>query len=352
MPLCWCLCINRWNDATTGPKLPRIQERDHFGFVKMSLLICFSDASGFLSGAMASIYLTERFGFGKILSALLQIGAYAMLVPAGPFPVICIVYCIIGFTLAIQAAQTTVFVVSLKKKFAAKMELLHGIYGLGALVSPLVATQSSGSPRFWSHHFITSVGLACTRHQRCSSLSCAIHMEDEGETGNDADDSRSDKFMYMMRLKGVHFLSFFALICVGVEAMLGGWSVTYILEKRGGSLNPGVISSGFFGVFILHTGIILGRVLLLWLNKNLVGRLTPVLPHSLEGTICLIPSLIENAVAVSVVGLLLGPMFPILTNLPKWLMTGCAYNIAGVGQASSAVLPFLTGVLASKFEPS
>ncbi|TBU44869.1 hypothetical protein BD309DRAFT_1073203 [Dichomitus squalens] len=262
MPLCWCLCINRWNDATTGPKLPRIQERDHFGFVKMSLLICFSDAvSGFLSGAMASIYLTERFGFGKILSALLQIGAYAMLVPAGPFPVICIVYCIIGFTLAIQAAQTTVFVVSLKKKFAAKMELLHGIYGLGALVSPLVATQSSGSPRFWSHHFITS--------------------------------------------------------------------------KRGGSLNPGVISSG----------IILGRLgdrraLFLWERCPMVW------------TICLIPSLIENAVAVSVVGLLLGPMFPILTNLPKWLMTGCAYNIAGVGQASSAVLPFLTGVLASKFEPS
>ena len=67
-----------------------------------------------------------------------------------------------------------------------------------------------------------------------------------------------------------------------------------------------------------------------------------------------IPSLIENAIAVSLVGLLLGPMFPILINhsttiLPRWLLTACAGYIAAAGQAGSAVLPFITGLLASKF---
>ena len=71
-------------------------------------------------------------------------------------------------------------------------------------------------------------------------------------------------------------------------------------------------------------------------------------------TVWVVPSLIENAVAVAFVGLLLGPMYPILMNhtskiLPRWLLTGSIGYIAGVGQAGSAVLPFITGILASRF---
>ena len=67
-----------------------------------------------------------------------------------------------------------------------------------------------------------------------------------------------------------------------------------------------------------------------------------------------VPSLVENAVAVALVGMLLGPMYPILVNhstkiLPRWLLTGSIGYIAGVGQAGSAVLPFITGILASRF---
>ena len=66
------------------------------------------------------------------------------------------------------------------------------------------------------------------------------------------------------------------------------------------------------------------------------------------------PSLIENAIAVSFVGLVLGPMYPILMNhsstiLPRWLLTSSMGYIAGIGQAGSAVLQFITGLLASKF---
>ena len=71
-------------------------------------------------------------------------------------------------------------------------------------------------------------------------------------------------------------------------------------------------------------------------------------------TVWVVPSLIENAIAVSCVGLLLGPMYPIFMNqttaiLPRWLLTGSIGYIAGVGQAGSAVLPFITGILASRF---
>lgn len=82
------------------------------------------------------------------------------------------------------------------------------------------------------------------------------------------------------------------------------------------------------------------------LQLTILGRL--------EVTIWVVPSLIENALAVSCIGLLLGPMYPILVNhskriLPRWLFTSSVGWIAGVGQSGSAILPFATGLLATKF---
>lgn len=67
----------------------------------------------------------------------------------------------------------------------------------------------------------------------------------------------------------------------------------------------------------------------------------------------LVPSLIGGAIAVSLVGMLMGPIYPIVMNhagrvFPSWLLSGCIGWMAGFGQAGSAILPFLTGALASK----
>ena len=39
------------------------------------------------------------------------------------------------------------------------MSILHGIYGVGAFASPLVATQFSHMGNGWSFHFLTSLGV-------------------------------------------------------------------------------------------------------------------------------------------------------------------------------------------------
>ena len=122
------------------------------------------------------------------------------------------------------------------------------------------------------------------------------------------------------------------------------------------------------------TGLMLGRLVLLWVNAKVSWR--PGLPSSpclstlsrqigewlalfiyallaigLELIVWLVPSLIGGGVAVSLVGVLLGPFFPIAMNqagriLPAWLLTPSIGWIAGVSQAGSAVLPFITGALA------
>lgn len=154
-----------------------------------------------------------------------------------------------------------------------------------------------------------------------------------------------------MSQRAVHILAFFILVYVGVEVTIGGWIVTFIIQVRDGGPSSGYISAGFFG------GLMTGRVALLWVNQKIGERrvlyLYSLLAIGLELVVWLVPSLIGNGVAVSIVGMLLGPIYPIVMNqssriLPRWLLTGSIGWIAGFGQAGSAVFPFMTGALASR----
>jgi fucose permease len=196
-------------------------------------------------------------------------------------------------------------------------------------------------------------------------LAEAGHQESTPDPVNEG----GNHYRAIMGIRAVHFLTAFVTIYVGVEVTLGGWIVTYIIRERQGGPSSGYISSGFFG------GLTLGRVALLWLNKRIgearalviyailcimyachfiIATRLDAYVHRLEVTIWVVPSLIENAVAVAVIGVLLGPMYPIIVNhsskiLPRWLLSGALGLITGFGQTGSALLPFVTGLIASKF---
>lgn len=85
-----------------------------------------------------------------------------------------------------------------------------------------------------------------------------------------------------------------------------------------------------------------------------------------------VPSLVAKAICMAIIGILMGPMFPILMNqankvLPPWLVTStsplrlypsCLYIrallgsigwIAAGGATGAALVPFITGAIASRF---
>ncbi|OCH87228.1 MFS general substrate transporter [Obba rivulosa] len=354
--LCYSFWLEGWNDGTTGPLLPTIQRHYDIGFAIVSLLFVMN-CIGFLSGSLLNVHLNDRYGFGKVLvlGAVLQVFGYALISPAGPFPLMCIGFLFTGFGIALQNAQANGFVGSLKEGARTKFGFLHATYGLGALTAPLVATQFVGITH-WSFHYLISTVIGVTNVAVLYFVFKGKNQDDVmAEAGAEAEEAsalRENKYRQILGLKEVHYLSTFALIYVGVEVSLGGWIVTFIEQKRGGGASAGYISSGFFG------GLMLGRILLMWLNRKIGERrimfIYALLAIQLEVTIWVVPSLIENAVAVSFIGLLLGPMYPILMThstaiLPRRLLTGCVGYIGGLGQAGSAVLPFITGLLASKF---
>ena len=66
----------------------------------------------------------------------------------------------------------------------------------------------------------------------------------------------------------------------------------------------------------------------------------------------LVPSFTAAAISVSIIGILLGPMFPIVINhvavvLPRHLVNGTIGWMSACGAGGSALLPFITGAMAS-----
>ncbi|KAI0343375.1 MFS general substrate transporter [Trametopsis cervina] len=352
--LCYTFFLAGWNDSSTGPLLPTIQRHYGIGFAIVSLLFV-TNVIGYLIGAVANVYLTDKHGFGKVRSTS-QLTGYAISSSGGPFALMCVGYGFTGFGLALEITQGNSYVGSLKEGASTKLGIMHASYGLGALSAPLIATQFAVSVH-WSFHYLVSASLAVVN----IIALCAVFRfkpieairEESGEGPSEQNTTIAEsKYKQIFKIPAVHYLAFWTLIYVGVEVTLGGWIVTFIQQKRDGGASAGYISSGFFG------GLMAGRILLMWLNQKIgehrVIFLYAVLAIGLEVTIWAIPSLIQNAIAVSFIGLLLGPMYPILVHhasliLPKWLYAGAIGWVSGIGQAGSAVLPFLTGVLASRF---
>lgn len=102
-------------------------------------------------------------------------------------------------------------------------------------------------------------------------------------------------------------------------------------------------------------GITLGRFVLTFLTPYIGERLYVFI--LVLGTMAfqllawLVPNIITNAVAVAILGLLLGPVYPCANALfmklmPRHVQTTAMGFIAGAGSSGGAVAPFTTGILA------
>ncbi|EIW85949.1 MFS general substrate transporter [Coniophora puteana RWD-64-598 SS2] len=352
--LCYFLFVEGWNDGSSGPLLPRIQKVYNVDYTIVSLIFVFA-CVGFISGAISNVYLGERLGFGKVmvLAASCQVIAYSIEAAAPPFPAFVAAFAINGFGLAIQNAQAVGYTSCFKDKPEARMGFIMSCYGAGALCAPLVATQFSALPR-WSFHYLASLGLAVANWV-VMAVVFKGKTQDEclEQIGLSTEKGTSDRsqMRQIMALKDVHLLAAFILFYVGAEVTIGGWIVTYIIDVRGGGASSGYISTGFFA------GLAIGRVGLLWVNKKIGERLAlfiyAILCIICELIVWFVPSLAGDAVAVAIVGFFFGPMYPIAMNharrvFPRWILTGSVGWIAGVGQAGSALVPFMAGAVASK----
>ncbi|CAE6424301.1 unnamed protein product [Rhizoctonia solani] len=334
-----CLFLSGWHDGGIGPLLPTIQKHYNLSFTVVSVLFV-SACTGFLLAAVLNMYLSDRFGFGRLifLGGVCQIISYAILVPALPFPAMALAFVLTGFGIGLQDALANGFVSALRNNPSVKMGVIQSLYGAGAFVSPLVATQFANHPR-WSYHYmvplvISSLNLvflfSTFRFHTQEELLGPIQSADPVESG-----SNERKYRQMFGLWAVQAMAIFSVLYVGAETTMGGWFIMFIVEKRGGGTSAGYITSGFYG------GMMLGRIGLIWLNKK-VGERRMLYAYALLAIAC-------NGVAASQLARKRycfrlcwgsdGPMYPIAMNvlrniIPKWLMTGSIGWIESYGRTN------------------
>ncbi|GAA5908103.1 hypothetical protein JCM8208_003690 [Rhodotorula glutinis] len=410
------LVVAGWADASSGPLIPYIQDHYKISYTVVSMMFL-GQMVGFIAAGLMSSWLSTRLGLGKLIAfgALVQALGLVFLIPALPFPANPIFFALSGAGMAVQDAQANVYVATLPNA-ERKLSWLHASYGFGAACCPLAATAFASSGILFARFYSISLGLALANTAFLAyafRLSYVVDSSDPvertidvpgappitvdgahdielserrpsataaslvGEKADHADENevgvvepvkldtrfgrRRNKMIKQSLLlqaltqRVTYISSIFLLLYVGTEVSMGGWVVTFLISERDAGASAGYVATGFW------FGLALGRLLLAPLN-TFVGEKRAVYGYlvtamGLEFVIWFRNELISNAVVVGLIGVLLGPVYPVNISimskvLPRRLHAPSIATAAALGQCGSALCPFITGALAQRFSPA
>jgi fucose permease len=148
------------NDAASGALIPYIERHYHIGYALVSVIFV-ANAIGFISAAPLVNIVESRVGRAKtyiIATSLLSVG-YTAILCTPPFPVVVVSFGVIGFGMALFLAMTNVFIVNLINGTVI-LGAMHGTYGVGGIVSPLIATAMVSRGINWSYFYAIPLSLA------------------------------------------------------------------------------------------------------------------------------------------------------------------------------------------------
>ncbi|KAJ7706409.1 major facilitator superfamily domain-containing protein [Mycena rosella] len=260
-----------------------------------------------------------------------------------------------------------------------------GLWGLGAVASPLVfqATAAAGLP--WTHFYFGSLVLAAFSFvflgitfmptarefamDRKTALNEAESRSAPPTPGCDPDSTSStastglqaahpNQLRLVSSMPYQWAVSLFVLFYCGSETTTQGLIVQYLLAERSADRNTvGYVSAGFWA------GVSASRLAWsYWISftrrKYIIqGCLSrwPGVALGMQLFIWFIDSSIENAVSTALIGVFFGPLFPACLELANDLlpaevnMISMAIVYASSRMLTIAIFPFITGVVTTKY---
>ena len=356
---CCCMCFaNGLNDSAPGALIPYMEKDYSIGYAVVSLIFV-TNAIGFISAAPLTQVLQGRLGRARVLVLAegIMLAGYVMLViPSRPFPVVVLAFLLLGLGIALNLAPNNVFCANLANS-TTTLGFFHGSYGIGGTIGPLIATAlvSHGSP--WSTFYTISIGI--TLLNLCLAYTTFRHYERDNPpltslqitaSGREVTNSKSRLLKQSLKNKTTLLGALFIFAYQGAEVSISGWVISFLISYRHSSPSRvGYVTAGFWA------GITLGRFLLSHpahkLGEKRAVSLLIVGAAAFQLLVWLVPNVIGEAVAVAIVGLLLGPVYPCATAIFSRLlerrlqMTSLAV-VSAFGSSGGAVAPFFTGLLA------
>lgn len=362
--LCCCMIYlsNGINDSVVGALIPYMESWYHISYSIMSLVFV-GNAAGFITAAFFTNTLLGKLGRAKtlILAELIQLSAYVILVCTPPYPLVVVSFFLLGYGAAINLALNNVYCAHTHPP-SVILGLAHGSYGVGGIVAPVIGTAIVSQGVLWSRFYFLTVGLrlCCIafsawafwsyKEESEHTLLTTLEMTASRQTAAGEAVSKFKDLKLALKNRVTVFGALFIFAYQGAEVSISGWFISYLIKYRNGDpTKVGYVTAGFWG------GITLGRFVLTHAaprigEKNFVVMLT-LGTVVLQLLAWLTPNLIGNAVAVCLLGLLLGPVYPCAQTIfsrlmPRHVQTTAIGFIGGAGSSGGAVAPFTTGILA------
>lgn len=327
-------------------------------------------------------YTTSAFILNKVHMSLGQIGiatlaplckivAYVVVCVHPPFPVIPIIFVLTGLGQGLEDGAWNAWIGNMAKGNEL-MGLLHGAYGLGATIGPLITTSmvTKGGLQWYTWYYVmvrpislTLTGLTTNTFQTGLSVfeliigyfafrtsTGAVYRAKHPQPPPIAGKKPASRTAEALRSPVTWLVASFLFLYVGVEVALGGWVVTFMLELRAGEdFASGMVATGFW------LGLTMGRVVLGFIT----GRIGEKLAVTLYLALCVgfqilfwqINNFLSSAIFIAWLGFFLGPMFPaaimVATKLlPRRLHVSAIGFVAAFGSSGAAVFPFAVGAIA------
>lgn len=358
---CCCMCFaNGFQDSAPGPLIPYMEKDFNIGYAIVSLIFV-TNAIGFISAAPLAHMLQASVGRAKMLilaELSIMIGCILLIIPHRPFPVVVLAYFFTGLGQALNLAPNNTFCANLANGTTC-LGAFHGSYGIGGTIGPLIATALVSHGSSWSTFYYLSLSLTVLNilfayltfrtYELDSPPSTRLTLTPSGRL---PPNSKSHLLKQALRNKTTILGALFIFAYQGAEVSISGWVISFLISYRHSSPSRvGYVTAGFWG------GITIGRFLLSH-PAHKIGEKVAVVAlifgaAAFQLLVWLVPNVIGEAVAVSIVGLLLGPVYPCATAVfsrlleRKVQMSALAF-VSALGSSGGAVAPFFTGLLAQE----
>ncbi|KAM5347696.1 hypothetical protein ACJ41O_007520 [Fusarium nematophilum] len=319
------------NDGTPGAMVPHLEAYYSLPYSVVSLIFL-GPMLGCITAAFTSRVLHHRWGRRGVagLATGSYVVSYAGLSLHPPFGVVVALLVMTGFGSGLMNGSWNSWVGGLANG-GTLLAFMHGCWGAGATVAPLVVTafvsngwnwwtyycklagtvdvllltlQISWYDTTWTRVFflIDKTGLAVIAAISTTSSFWA----DSGETRS----SNPRGFtLAVLKDKTTLLLSTFMLLYVGAEVTIGGWLFTFMMNVRNGTSSASsLVASGFW------IGITVGRFALGWITSHVGEKIMVsaylVVAIALELAFWLGKEFVVSAIMAALVGLSIGMVMP------------------------------------------
>ncbi|CAG7920974.1 unnamed protein product [Penicillium olsonii] len=351
---CWCAMVMGSNDAAYGAIIPYLETYYHKSYTVVSLVFL-SPFVGYTFSAILSNLIHQNLGRRgiAIIAPSCHVTAFAIISAHPPFPVLVVSYVLVGLGSGFHNAAWNVWIGNMANSNEV-LGFFHGFYGIGATISPLVATTliTKAGWQWYSYYYLMTGGavlaLVYTSAAFWHETGSKYQRENASLAGNEGGALSQTRIALTHKVTWI--CAVFLFLYGGIEVAIGGWIVVFMTNVRhGGAFESGMAETGFW------LGITVGRFVLGFVSPRIGEKLSVAIyilcSIALELVFWLVPEFIISAVAVSLVGFFMGTIFPgvviVATRmLPRNVHVAAIGFAAAFSMGGGAVFPFMIGAIA------